>query len=144
MKLIKFDEPMPIIGQDIYEWFKSQNLLVVFFLGDSDDNSHASGNTIYINAYPLADPAFRSWSGGLSIILGTILHEARHTDRGGGKSHNCGNSKKDSSLGYGGAWAVHYYYWLGLAQHSGNTLTPEQKAEAADIADLILGINFCH
>jgi hypothetical protein len=151
-KALTFDTPMPLIGNtSIYNWLRSLGL--VWHL-TGDEISNAGGNFIHFRYQVFASPEKRYWldprsGSGMVNLLGLAVHEARHTEPGGNKGHACGPisglypGSLDTTLEYGGAWAVQYYYFRWLAEHSGSQLTAYQKTYASDNAAQLLSTKFC-
>ena len=81
---------------------------------------------------------------GLMHFIGGILHEAWHsaTTIGHNTFNPDGVGAWDSSFAYGGAWVAQYYYFLWLATHSRNLLSPLEKEYAMGSAQQALA-NIC-
>jgi len=158
MKLINFDAPMPLIGvTNLYVWFRSLGL--TYYMGDYV-YSHAGGNEIHLRLDAINSTHFSSrvWmdlraGGGLQNVIGLLVHEARHTVPGGGFGHNCGPTAtggasdgvrmRDSRLSWGGAYALQYWYYYWLGNHSAGYLSPDDKFWANVVANSILEGMFC-
>lgn len=148
MKLLTFDAPMPLIGAtNMYDWLRSLGLTFhVITSAAVGGYNNAEGRDVYLLAEGLGGQDNRVWLNsstqfGLMHFPALLLHEARHTVPGGGYPHNC--SSWDSSLSFGGAWALQYYYYLWLANHSGPYMTQMQRIAAADTANWIRQTHFC-
>lgn len=148
MKLLTFDAPMPLIGAtNLYDWLRKLRL-TFHVVGDAVTGGYnmAGGTDVYLLAGGMNDPTNRVWfdplsAGGLSGLIGLLVHEARHTVPGGNYPHNCSNW--DSTISFGGAWSLQYYFFLWCAQHAGAYLTDSQKTAAAGYADWIAHSHFC-
>jgi len=155
-RLINFDRPMPLIGAtNLYSWLRSLNLTYHF---EHRERSSAGGYGMWIRSENLAQPWNRSWLDprqgiGISNFIALILHEARHTTPGGDKPHDCalrrdtpnadGTGPHDSTIRYGGAWALQYWYYVWLGRHSGPYLSYRQKHSATSYAHQIWLRSFC-
>jgi hypothetical protein len=127
MYAMNFNAPMPPLSiTNPYAWLQSLNLNW-YFAPSSPANpfNHASGSDVVILTDGLAAPSMRtivdpSSGGGMWGFPALLMHEARHTNPGGGMMHigNCGTAgTNDPSLTFGGAWAVEYYYYEWLRNH---------------------------
>lgn len=150
MAALEFDAPLPLTGaRNLYDWLRDLGLDGIRVV-PGDDLNHAEGGTIYLPARDLATPDKRRWvdprtGTGLAHVVATILHEARHTTPGGDRPHDCTRDglPADSSLAFGGAWALQYWYFVWLAEHSGRWLTPYQREIARGDAARLRATRFC-
>ena len=151
MRYIHFDAPMPLIGTtNLYSWLKRLRLR---YTVTSREHNSAGDEFILFRWQAFSESSMRYWvnsrSGvGLRDLIALVLHEARHTDPGGDKRHNCtvgasGSGPHDSSLGYGGAWGLQYWYYVWLAEHSGRYLNSRQKHDALAAANGIRSRFIC-
>jgi hypothetical protein len=152
-RMVRFDTPLPLIGAtDLYAWLQSSKITIHVFPATTAVSPYASGTTVNLPSFLLSDPSKRHWyddafSGGLINAVAVLVHEVRHTVPGGGLPHDCGTN--DSTFAYGGAWAMHYYIWIWMADHlvpvtPGVALMSDAAREQArKNAASILATNFC-
>ena len=147
MKLITFDRPMPILNTtNLYEWWVQQGITIhVVSSSALASNAVLGSRRVNILEGVFSGPGSGTfWSSytpshfaGLYIVVGLLVHEARHAMTGG-KRHDMADHQTDSSLGYGGAWAAHYWYFRWLTEHSDRYLTVQEKIDARGMATEIL------
>ncbi len=148
MRLLQFDTPMPVIGADnLYEWLFGERLTqILVTVGETYSSAH--DGMMRIRSEVLGQLAQRQWvnfsSGtGLLDVVALLVHEGRHAT--GGPAHDCtiNGAARDSTLGYGGSWAVQFWLYRWLAEHSGSYLSARDRQYAAGLADYILSSSFC-
>lgn len=145
MKLLRFDEAMPLLGtNNLYEWVRDLGITLRI---STQTISTGGGTGINLAWVPMSHPHKRDWinpsSGtGLVGLVGLVVHEARHTIPGGGHGHGCGVGN-DISYDAGGAWAVQHDFFLWLSEHSLGYLTQSQRDAAQGDADTIMATRFC-
>ena len=148
MRLIQFDAPIPVLGAtNLYEWlFGEQLTQILVTAGEAYSSAH--GGMMRIRSEVLGQLSQREWvnfsSGtGLLDIVTLLVHEGRHAT--GGPGHDCSinGAARDSTLEYGGSWAVQYWLYRWLAEHSGSYLSARDRQYAAELAEYILSSGFC-
>jgi hypothetical protein len=155
MRLIRFDRGLPLIGAtNLYDWFKSSKISVHAFAASGPTSfSSASATTVHLNSFILSQANKRRWvdryeTVGMQDLVALLVHEARHTTRGGNLPHDC-DGASDSSLAYGGAWALQYNFDVWMAEHvlparSGQPmLTAFERSIATRTAEMVLAASFC-
>jgi hypothetical protein len=137
MAALDFDQPLPWTEKNLYAWL---NGAIDGILLTTTDMSHCCDgqNRIVLKADLLSQPAFATWYDqqygiGLDVLVGLIVHEARHAEIGG---HTCGSD--DQTLQELGSWGVQHYLFTWLAEHTLGWLTPAQMQAALSHAQTAL------
>ncbi len=150
-KFLRFDAPIPVIGAtNLYDYLQSLQLRTIWIIHNPGQGSFArdgEDRSVHLSDVALGSPDKRFWvepqsGAGLGDALGLLLHESRHAV---GYPHDCGVRLYggDSSLAYGGAWAVQYWYYRWLAEHTGDQLSTYEREMAAGAADSVRQVRFC-
>ena len=137
MKAMEFDEPLPWTEESLYDWL--QNAVAgIHFASTGGSYCCKEGRVIVIGVGQLTDPLRRTWDG-IHGIVRVMAHEARHAE---GLPHTCGSN--DETIGELGAWAVHHYVDLWVAEHSAPGLYSRyEKDKAALDAYFTFNGNIC-
>lgn len=159
-RAIRFDSPIPLLGvYSMWDYIKAHVRTIRVVPAAAAWTSDYSDGSITVDLPSILAPRV-VWSdpanGGAGVRQVVVLvHEARHL-ADPEHAHLCSSDgtvcpssqdaragtcpspmrdfTRDPSLGWGGAWAAHYWTLRWLAEHSGDWLTPENRAWAADAA----------
>ena len=150
MHRIAFDAPLPWTDRSLFDWFGAA-VTEVKFRPDAAVSYCCDGpGVIVIKSSNMAFLESDLWAArdgtgfGLMSLVGLLAHEARHAE---GYWHTCGNL--DQTLEEMGAWAIHHYVWICLAEHAHSAYTtpvnaaPDLYERAAVIASRLSATSFC-
>jgi hypothetical protein len=155
MQALQFDAPLPWTSESLYDWFTGA-VTGIRFRGDISLSFCCDpANTLNIQTQTMdalqtdrwLTPDHPAGNEGLVVLL---AHEARHNE---GFPHTCGTN--DQTLDEMGAWAIQYYLFVWLADHSDlGFLTPDPplpglpptyyQDQARIEADATLRTRFCN
>ena len=120
MGRIPFDAALPWTPYTLEDWF-AQRVDTIRFRSDITYSYFGPAgvvNILTLAPLPAGQATDRFIASGSVVGLGDLMvllvHEARHADL----PHNCGDGTSDTTLAYGGAWAVQYHLHLWLADHT--------------------------
>lgn len=148
LKVIRFTRPMPVVEScEVWSYFTFHSFWIVvdrLTRGVGGRMTyHESLNSYYMEVRDdLPRPAQEyDAQSGTSIIdtCAFLLHERRHIE----KSHNCNAGSDDSSLAYGGAWALQYWFLLWCANYTGDFFREETRIHLVESASRILDTRVC-
>lgn len=150
MRRIAFDAPLPWTDRSLFDWFGAA-VAEVRFRPDATFSYCCDGpGVLVIKSSSMAFLESNLWVSrdgtgfGLMSLVGLLAHEARHAE---GYWHTCGNL--DQTLDEMGAWAIHYYVWIWLAEHAHTdymtpvNAAPDLYVRAAVIASRLSATSFC-
>jgi hypothetical protein len=150
MQKIQYDRPLPWTSLPLSEWFRV-TVGGIHFRSDVTNSSccEAGGIITVMTGSTRADdhsclmagsdPDPKIWINsqvgcGMESFIALLTHEARH---GEGLSHTC--AANDNTISEMGAWAVEYYTYLFLANHTGNYLRPIDGRPTTTYRDYMRG-----
>ena len=137
MKNMEFDEPLPWTDDSLYDWLRDA-VGGVHFASTGMSYCCKEGRVIVIAVGDLEHPLTRT-QGAPRGLIRVMAHEARHAE---GFPHTCGTD--DETFGELGAWALHHYVDLWVAEHSiPGLFSQREKDDAAIDAESTINLNIC-
>jgi len=132
IKNTEFDSPLPWTSMPTFDWLRS--VARGIRLRTDRDASFCCDPARVVNIAAVAAPEAR-----IPIYVQSLIHEARHIERG---PHRCADGQRDRTVSELGAYGCQYSLLLWIGTHA-PAASPEERRYALSFAEWLRAVAFC-